>query len=255
MANIIGKVRSLERLIMWPPTKAIKKITGNKYGRLLVLGTAWKKVGVQKCRYYVSCICDCGEEAIVELNKLKSGHTTSCGCYHKEKILKAVTKHGESNWGYKQGKKEAVFHLSYSKWQSVKARCLYPSTKGYARYGAIGITICEGYINSYQLFRDDLGERPTPEHTLDRKDTFGSYSCGKCSQCKKNGWEMNIRWADRETQNNNKRNAVWIEYNGKKMTATQWGKELGISGAVIRQRYKNGWSPADILSKPLKQKK
>ena len=51
-------------------------MTGQKYGKLTVIGpaenlgkrTAWR------------CRCECGRETIVSTNRLRSGHTISCGC-------------------------------------------------------------------------------------------------------------------------------------------------------------------------------
>lgn len=252
MGVIIGreKMYSKENLLMWPLTEKMKSLVGNKYSRLLVLHIGWKRHQCPKTRYYISCLCDCGEECIVSVEKIESGKTQSCGCLHTENLLKAVTKHGESNWGCKNGKSNN-FSVVYSKWQSVKARCLYPSTEGYEHYGAVGITICEGYFGSYELFRDDLGKQPSPEYTLDRINTHGSYSCGRCTQCKEKGWGMNIRWADEETQNNNKRNSVWIDYKGERLTATQWGRKLGVKGSTVASRIRNGWSAEDAITIPV----
>jgi hypothetical protein len=53
-------------------------------------------------------------------------------------------------------------------------------------------------------FYEDMG--PRPEGTsLDRKDNDGNYSCGKCDECKRNGWKANCRWATRLVQLLNKR--------------------------------------------------
>ena len=51
-------------------------LTGQRYGRLTVIApaphvgrrTAWR------------CRCDCGQETVVKTYRLRSGHTTSCGC-------------------------------------------------------------------------------------------------------------------------------------------------------------------------------
>lgn len=54
--------------------------TGNKYGRLLVLGPE-KKYG----RTYWRCKCDCGNEIVVIGSSLRNGNTKSCGCYQRER--------------------------------------------------------------------------------------------------------------------------------------------------------------------------
>lgn len=47
-------------------------ITGNRYGKLVVL----EYLGNARYR----CRCDCGNETIVFSGNLRKGHTTSCGC-------------------------------------------------------------------------------------------------------------------------------------------------------------------------------
>ena len=59
----------------------VKNEIGNKYGRLLVVERA-KKEG--DTRAYWKCKCDCGNEIIVSGKQLRSGNTTSCGCYRAE---------------------------------------------------------------------------------------------------------------------------------------------------------------------------
>lgn len=57
--------------------------TGNRYGRLVVLGPTEKK---SKGSSSWLCQCDCGNQKVVHAWDLRSGRTTSCGCYHKEII-------------------------------------------------------------------------------------------------------------------------------------------------------------------------
>lgn len=56
-------------------------ITGNKYGRLLVLEYSHSD---SENRSKWKCICDCGTPIIVDGDKLKIGHTQSCGCLNDE---------------------------------------------------------------------------------------------------------------------------------------------------------------------------
>ena len=57
-------------------------IIGQKFGRLVVI----RRDGVSKHRNIVwMCKCDCGNTVSVTGGHLLSGHTTSCGCFHKER--------------------------------------------------------------------------------------------------------------------------------------------------------------------------
>ena len=51
-------------------------LAGQKYGRLTILGPA-ENVGI---RTAWRCRCDCGVEVVVRTDRLRSGHTSSCGC-------------------------------------------------------------------------------------------------------------------------------------------------------------------------------
>lgn len=51
-------------------------LTGQRYGKLVVLGPAFN-IGNRTAWH---CRCDCGQEAVIKSNRLRSGHTASCGC-------------------------------------------------------------------------------------------------------------------------------------------------------------------------------
>lgn len=51
-------------------------LRGQRYGKLTVLAPAENV----RNRTAWLCRCDCGRETVVQTNRLRSGHTTSCGC-------------------------------------------------------------------------------------------------------------------------------------------------------------------------------
>lgn len=60
-------------------------LTGNRYGKLTVLKKA--SPHITKGGAYITmweCQCDCGNKTIVSSQKLRNGHTTSCGCAKHE---------------------------------------------------------------------------------------------------------------------------------------------------------------------------
>ena len=78
-----------EKALTTPKIKRdTKTIIGEKFGRLSVI----RFIGTDKNRQSLfECKCDCGNTVIVNSNKLKSGHTASCGCYRKEKVYNQTT--------------------------------------------------------------------------------------------------------------------------------------------------------------------
>lgn len=139
-----------------------------------------------------------------------------------------------------------------NRWYKMRQRCLNPTDAAYKDYGGRGIKICSGW-STFQAFHQDIGERPSWRHSLDRKDNNGHYSCGKCEECVENGWPMNCRWAVPLEQGNNTRANVRITKDGKTLTVTEWAKELGVSMGTLRSRCSRGYSPERILA-PVKKR-
>lgn len=64
-------------------------LTGQRFSRLKVIAFAGQaKNGNAMWR----CICDCGNEVVVDSTRLRRGTTTSCGCYRKEKMRELIFK-------------------------------------------------------------------------------------------------------------------------------------------------------------------
>lgn len=140
-----------------------------------------------------------------------------------------------------------------ARYDKMKQRCFNPNDAAYKDYGGRGITICSGW-GTFEDFYRDVGDRPTPRHSLDRKDNDGHYSCGRCSQCIQNGWPMNCRWATPLEQSNNTRANVRLTKDGKTLTLTGWAKEMGVSYGTLCARRVRGYSPEEILA-PVKKRR
>ncbi len=97
-----------------------------------------------------------------------------------------------------------------------------------------------------------IGNRPNLDHTLDRFPVCnGGYTCGSCPECIENGWELNIRWATKADQSENRECVIQYTAFGKTMSLVRWGKFTGINPTTLRYRVKvKGWSMEEALSTP-----
>lgn len=118
----------------------------------------------------------------------------------------------------------------YNAWSSMRKRCMNPSAKNYPRYGGRGITICERWATDFAAFLEDMGPRPSADHSLDRIDNDGPYS------------PENRRWADRYEQARNRGNNRRVTFRGREMTVIEAAELSGTSINLVRSRIKRGWS-------------
>ena len=184
-------------------------LTGQRFGRLLVVDRDLSKPGV-----WWNCRCDCGNLKSIRSGQLRYGHTHSCGCLRDE-MLKEHNKptHGETNTRL------------YSIWRGMKKRCYQPTSAGYKNYGGRGIKVCDGWISSYESFRDwSLANGYVDGLTLDRIDSDGNYEPSNC------------RYASYIEQENNKRNSHFIEVNGVKLTIAQWARITNTPPSTLKNR-------------------
>lgn len=198
-------------------------ITGQKFGRLTVLELSTNMSS--HMRRWI-CECECGN--IVERigSRLKSGMSTSCGCWKNEKN----STHGMSGT------------TEYSTYMGMIHRCNNPNAEWYHRYGGRGIKVCDRWLESFENFFDDMGLKPSPELTIEREDNDGDYTPENCS------------WETSGVQSLNRSNNKLITALGKTQTQSQWSEEYNISPSTIHKRLASGWSNTDAVSKPISQK-
>ena len=120
------------------------------------------------------------------------------------------------------------FPREYKTWDSMRQRCLMPSTKLYPNYGGRGIKICERWqgAHGFAHFIEDMGPKPSPRHSIDRIDVNGDYEPPNC------------RWATPRTQAGNKRNNSPVPGVSKNPRCNTWKARYRAGGKNLNKSFK-----------------
>jgi hypothetical protein len=113
--------------------------------------------------------------------------------------------------------RKATEHPLYKNWQQMRERCYNPKIEAFKRYGARGVKVCDRWNESFWAFIEDVGERPSPSHTIDRIDNDKGYG------------PDNFRWATKREQNLNTRRNRIVEWDGELMPTAVLAERLGFT--------------------------
>lgn len=190
-------------------------ISGEKFGRLLVV----REVEPKQTKYgklrMCECLCDCGKIVYKLRTHLVRGDIKSCGC------LKYDVNH-------EKGRHNMTNTRIHFCWLSMLERC--GKLENYK-----DVSVCPEWLvfeNFYEWsmnngYRDDL--------TIDRINPYGNYEPENC------------RWADWKTQQNNKRNNRYFTIDGETHTMKEWAETYGVNYNLVRSRIRAGKSIIEAL--------
>lgn len=197
-----------------------KDLMGQRFGELVVIAASPSEKGFAMWK----CQCDCGNIITTRANSLLTGNTTTCGCGR----IRAITKHNKTG--------TRLFNI----WRNIKERCENKSYYNYRLYGGRGIRVCAEWhdFEAFEKWAFANGYDETAKRgacTIDRIDVNGNYEPSNC------------RWISTKEQANNKRNTVFITYNGVTKSLSEWAEEMDIKKNTLWWRHSKGWSPREML--------
>lgn len=217
-----------------PKKYKIEEWAGKRYGHLVI-------VGYEKCKFI--CKCDCGNTVGVKPSYLFYKKMSTCG--------KECPIHKEKNQGRAHRR---LYHI----WTSMKQRCYNKNHKRYYLYGGRGITICDEWLNNYDVFEEwALKNGYNDDLSIDRIDGNKGY------------YPENCRWATYQQQRDNAENPYtymdkpkekryWgkrFEINGQIKSKTEWCNIYGLSTQFVDYRMKHGMTFEEAIKTTKQQGK
>lgn len=192
---------------------------GQRFGRLLVeRDSGERSAGGIMWR----CVGDCGNRKNISQSDLRAGKTKSCGCLR----IEAITKHGASP---RSGRTP-----TYASWNAMLARCRAKSGRLHRFYG--NVSVCERW-ESFEAFAEDMGERPSRAHSIDRIDGTKGYEKGNC------------RWATKTQQVQNMKSNVNTHFRGEDLCLAEIARRCSVPARTVAWRYKQGARGEDLVTR------
>lgn len=205
----------------FPPMAA-----GQRYGRLISINRIKTS---RRSRWLFRC--DCGSKHVADAAHVRNGSIRSCGCLHREGLAIRARIQNRTHGLTKSPE--------YRTWRGMVNRCRNPRNPDYPYYGGRGIEVCDRW-RSFENFLVDMGPRPSLKYSIERREVNGNYEPGNC------------RWATTAEQSVNRRNTVYVEYNGRRMLLIDACVEAGLDHILVRDRLRHGWSEQRALSEPVR---
>lgn len=160
-------------------------LLNKKFGKLTVI----EFNGYPKDNASWICKCECGTTVKVPARYLRSGESTSCGCYQVELVTSM-----RQSCNTIGGKNGTPYHPLYNIWKGMLARCNNPKNKRYKNYHDRGISVCERWLD-FNNFIEDMSPRPAGL-TLERINNDGNYEKSNC------------KWDTYHAQANNRKHKI-----------------------------------------------
>lgn len=205
-------------------------LSGKRFGRLIVLEEAERTRSPKGVSIRVwKCMCDCGNILNVRQASLSTGNTTSCGCFHKERLREvglSFATHGHSR------RKGGQASPTYKSWDAMLYRCSCPSSKDWDNYGGRGIKVCKRWLK-FENFLRDMGERPQ-KTTLDRINVNKGYTPKNCA------------WNTSKQQGGHIRANVFLTWGGRQLHVAEVARLNHVNPSTLMGFIRNNGKDAAV---------
>lgn len=184
-------------------------LTGQKFGRLTVIGLAEKQT--LGCQTWL-CQCECGNTCLHETGDLTQTRSPvqSCGCLHSEMLAQRNKETASLNGD------SVVYERLHQCWSAMKNRCNSSSNTNYHLYGGRGIKVCNEWYDWFTFKEWALSHGYQNDLTIDRIDVNGNYEPNNC------------RWTTLQEQANNTRTNKMLFYKDEWDTLANWCRRLNL---------------------------
>lgn len=202
--------------------------SGQRFGSLVAL----RRAPPRGSQTFWAFRCDCGAEKEIDLNNVRRGTVQSCGCQQRGLPRNGRRSHGLSGTA------------EHQIWISMRQRCTNPAEPAYPDYGGRGIYVCDrwtygdGERGGFECFLADMGAKPAPGLSLERRDNDGPYSPENCV------------WATPAEQARNRRTNRHLTIDGERLIVADVARRVGLTPACLARRLSAGWSVERALQQP-----
>ena len=203
---------------------------GDIYGQLMLTGKSFVVTGEPR---KVEAICSCGKIGYYGFNKLKDGHTKSCGCTKSIIVGLSHLKHGFAINGRD--------HPIYRAYLAIKNRCYNQNGRAKKWYKDKGVVMCDEWLSDFNNFKKWSLENGWQQGlSIDRyPNTNGNYE------------PINCRWATQIQQSRNRDCVINITAFGETKCLEEWSQDArcSVTSNTIKSRIKRGWEVELAITK------